>query len=118
MLREQLARLQSYGVNVEGLDHSRMLENLAPKAEFRVKCRLILDRIAQAEKVEVSETEVEETLVRYAETLGRPVEEVRQYYRQNNLLEPLRQQLRDEKIMKLIIGQAELTSEAEGRPKE
>lgn len=118
MLREQLARLQSYGVNVEGLDHPRMLENLAPKAEFRVKCRLILDRIAQAEKVEVSEAEVEETLARYAETLGRPVEEVRQYYRQNNLLEPLRQQLRDEKIMKLIIGQAELASEAAAPPKE
>ncbi|MCL6622042.1 MAG: trigger factor [Syntrophobacterales bacterium] len=118
MHREQLARLQSYGVKVEGLDHPRMLETLAPKAEFRVKSRLILDRIAQAEKVEVSEAEVEETLARYAEALGRPVEEVRQYYRQNNLLEPLRQQLRDEKIMKLIIGQAELHSEAPAAPKE
>jgi len=112
LLREQYERLHSYGVKVEGLDHPRMLEALAPKAEFRVKSRLILDRIAQAEGVEVSEAEVEETLARYADTLKRPVEEVRQYYREKNLLGPLRQQLRDEKVMKLIIAQAEVSPAA------
>ncbi len=108
MLREQMERLQSYGVKVEGLDHPKMFEALAPKAETRVKSRLILERIAQAEGVEVTEEDVQQTLARYAQIMGRTLSQVREFYQENNLLEPLKRQLRDEKTMKLIIEQAQL----------
>jgi trigger factor len=110
MLREQFERLQAYGVKVEGLDHPKMFEALAPKAEFRVKSRLILERIAAAEAVTVEDAEVQETLARYAQAMGRTLAQVTEYYRENNLLEPLKRQLRDEQTMKRIIAKAELGS--------
>ncbi len=108
MHREQLERLQSYGLKVEGFNHPKMLEALAPKAEFRVKSRLILERIAKEEGVEVTEEDLQATLARHAQAMGRTPAQVAEYYREHNFLEPLKRQLRDEKTMQLIIDQAQL----------
>jgi len=108
LLREQLAHLQQYNINFEGLDFQKMLENVKPKAEFRVRSRLLLEQIAVQEGITVEEAEVEEALQRRAEASGWTLAQVREYYREHRLLDLLRRQLRDEKIMQLIIDRAHL----------
>jgi trigger factor len=106
MLRDQLANLQQYNINFEGLDLQKMLDSVKPRAEFRVRSRLLLEQIAQQEGITVEESEMEAALQRLADSSGRTVTQVRDFYREHNLMDSLRRQLRDEKAMKMIIDQA------------
>jgi trigger factor len=108
MLRDQLANLQQYNINFEGLDFQKMLENVKPRAEFRVKSRLLLEQIARQEGITIEEAEVEDLLQRLAASSGKTVSQIREFYREQNLMDVLRSQLRDEKTMKMLIGKADL----------
>jgi trigger factor len=109
ILRDQVHFMQSQGLNLEGMDMEKMLERLKPKAERRVRVRLIFDKIAAQENIALEEGEFEAGLAQIAERSGRPMAQVKQYYEENNLMEGLRRQLLDEKVMKLILDAAELT---------
>jgi trigger factor len=108
ILRDQVQFMQSQGLNLEGMDLEKMLERLKPKAERRVRVRLIFDKIAAQENVALEEGELEAGLAQIAERSRRTTAQVRQYYEENHLMEGLRRQLRDEKVMKLILDAAEL----------
>ncbi len=118
MLRDQLANLQQYNINFEGLDFQKMLENVKPRAEFRVRSRLVLDQIARQEGFSVDEAEVEALLQRLAAGSGKTVSQVREFYRDNNLMDALRQQLLHEKTMKMLIEKAELSAAPVETPQE
>ncbi len=106
MLREQLAHLQQYNINFEGLDLQKMMDAVRPKAEFRVRSRLLVNQIARQEGVKVEESEVEAALQRLADARGLPVAQVRDHYRERNLLDLLRQDLLNEKVLKMLIEKA------------
>jgi trigger factor len=108
ILRDQLQFMQSQGLNPEGMDVERMLENVKPKAERRVRVRLIFEKIATQENVALGEGELEQGIARIAERSGRTTPQVRQFYEENNLMEGLKRQLRDEKVMQLIVDSAHL----------
>lgn len=108
ILRDQVQFMQGQGLNLEGMDMEKMLERLKPKAERRVRVRLIFDKIAAQENISLEEADLEEGLARIAERSQRPVSQVRQYYEENHLMDGLRRQLRDEKVMKLIVDSAQL----------
>jgi trigger factor len=108
ILRDQFQFMQSQGLNLEGMDVERMLENVKPNAERRVRVRLIFDKIAAQENVSLGEGELEQGIARVAERSGRTAPQVRQYYEENNLMEGLNRQLRDEKVMQLILDSAQL----------
>jgi trigger factor len=108
ILRDQVHFMQSQGLNLEGMDLEKMLERLKPKAERRVRVRLIFDKITAQENVALQAGELEAGLGNIAERSGRPMAQLKQYYEENNLMEGLRRQLLDEKVMKLILDAAEL----------
>jgi trigger factor len=108
ILRDQVQFMQSQGLNLEGMDLEKMLERLKPKAERRVRVRLIFDKIAAQENIALEEGELEAGLAQIAERSRRTLAQVRQYYEENHLMEGLRRQLRDEKVMKIILDAAEL----------
>jgi trigger factor len=118
LVREQLERLQQYGVQVAGMDPEKMLERARPGAERRVRARLILERIAAQEGLSVDAPELEGALADLAAKTGRELARVRQLYQEQGLLEPLRRQLRDEKTMKFILAKANLMSAAPERAQE
>jgi len=106
MFREQWQRLEGQGLNLAGLDHGKMLEALKPLAERRVRTRLLLGRIAAQENLTVDEAELQQGLERVAARSGRDAVQVRQFYQENRLMESLRQSLRDEKTLKLLLDEA------------
>jgi trigger factor len=108
ILRDQVHFMQSQGLNLEGMDLEKMLERLKPKAERRVRVRLIFDKIIAQENVALEAGELEAGLGNIADRSGRPMAQLKQYYEENNLMEGLRRQLLDEKVMKLILDAAEL----------
>jgi trigger factor len=112
ILRDQLQFMQSQGLNLEGMNVEKMLENLKPNAERRVRVRLIFEKIAAQENVTLGEGELEQGLTKIAERSGRTASQVRQFYEENNLMEGLQRQLRDEKVMQLILDSAHIAPAA------
>jgi trigger factor len=112
ILREQFERLVQHGVNLAGLDQEKMLESVRPNAERRVRVRLLLERLAAQEGVSIAADELEAGLERLAERSGRDLTQVRQFYQEHDLMEVLGRQLRDEKVMKLLLDKANLVTAA------
>ncbi len=112
MLREQLHWMEQQGINLEGLDFNKMLESVRPRAERRVRARLLLDRLAAQENLSLDKAEIDANLARLAEKRGQTIEQVRQHCQEQQVLEALTRQWRDDKIMKYIIDQADLVPSA------
>jgi trigger factor len=118
IFREQWDRLSQHGVNLAGVDHSKMLEAAKPLAERRVRIKLVLQKIAAQEGIDVDDAEVEATLARLAVHGGRDVAQVKKFYDEHDLLGTLRSQLRDEKTMKLLLEKANIAAAAPEAPVE
>ena len=106
MFREQWQRLEGQGLNLAGLDQEKMLDSMKPVAERRVQARLLLAQVALQEGLTVDDAELEQGLQQVAARSGRDLAQVRQFYRENELLESLRHSLRDGKTVKLLVDKA------------
>ncbi len=84
MMREYDQNLQMNGLNLElylkylGQDPKTFREQARPTAERRVKTDLLLDKVAEEEKIQVSDEEIEAEYARLAEQYGMEAEQVKQ----------------------------------------
>ncbi|MBM4283975.1 MAG: trigger factor [Deltaproteobacteria bacterium] len=108
LLADQMYRMQAHGLSVAGMDKEKLLEALKPAAERRVRGGLIMDRLAAREGIAVEDAELDAALARIAVTRGQEVTQVRQFYQEHHLMEGLRRQLRDGKVIKSLLDQATL----------
>lgn len=72
--------------------------NLQPRAEWNAKWQIILENIAEKEKIEVTDAELEELAKEESEKINIPVEKLLKYYKDSNRSESLV----EEKILKFI----------------
>jgi trigger factor len=112
MLREQAQQYRQYGMDIANMDTGKMAEVLKPMAERRVRVKLVLGRIARQEGLAVDDAEVDAALARIAVHSGREVAEVKKFYEEHNLREILRQELLDDKTMKMVQDKAEISAAA------
>ena len=110
IFREQWERLSQYGVKPEQMDHAKMLEAIKPMAERRARVKILLDRIADQEGITVDDSEADATLARIAVHSGQEVNEVRKVYQERDLMGSMKQQLRDDKTMKMLLDKAKVST--------
>jgi hypothetical protein len=73
MFEEYAQQLQSQGIPVDmylqyqGLDADKFKETLIPQADQRIRTRLVLEAVVDAEKIEISEEEFDAEISRLAE---------------------------------------------------
>ncbi|AEH53952.1 trigger factor [Heyndrickxia coagulans] len=83
MLQEFEQNLSAQGLNLElyyqfsGQNEEALRNQMKEDAEKRVRFNLTLEAVANAEKLEVSDEEVDEELKRMSEMYGMPVEDIR-----------------------------------------
>ena len=101
---ESLARR---GVRPEqaGLDWQRIREEMRPMAERRVHARLLLDAVAEAEPVVVTDEEFERALATLARAQKTTTPALRKALDENGRLAPLREQMRRDKTMRHLLGE-------------
>jgi trigger factor len=101
---ESLARR---GVRPEqaGLDWQRIREEMRPLAERRVHARLLLDAVADAEPVVVTDEEFERALAILARAQKTTTPALRKALDENGRLAPLREQMRRDKTMRHLLGE-------------
>ena len=89
MANDFAQRIQQQGLSVEqyfqftGLSEEKMMEELKPQAEKRIRTRLVLEAIVKAENIEISEEQVEEELGRMAEAYKLQVEKLKMFMGEN-----------------------------------
>lgn len=85
MKNEFAQRIQAQGINLEqylmftGMTEEKMLEELRPQAEKRIKTRLVLEAIAKAENIEVSDERVNEEVQKMAEAYNMEADKLIEY---------------------------------------
>ncbi len=85
MSQEFTQRLQSQGLTLEqyfqftGLTTDKMLEELKPQAVKRIQTRLVLEAIAKAENIEISDEKLEAELAKMAESYQMEVDKLKEF---------------------------------------
>lgn len=111
MVEDFAARLQQQGLSVEqyfqytGLTPDKIMEDMKPEALKRIKNSLVLEAIAKAENIEVSDEELEEELKKMADMYKMEVEKIKEF-----MQEAEQKQMKDDiavqKAVDLIVAAA------------
>ena len=82
-------RIMQQGMSVEqyfqftGLNEEKMMEELKPQAEKRIRTRLVLQAIVAAENIEVSDERLDEELQKMADSYQMKVEKLKEFMGEN-----------------------------------
>ncbi len=88
------------------------IERVRGEAKKVVKSILLLKRIAQIENIEVGEDEVEEKVLDIAAKRGMPVDALKKQLEEEERMDDIRLELRNEKVFEFIIDRGQITSAA------
>ncbi|RKQ61716.1 trigger factor [Thermovibrio guaymasensis] len=105
----QLMRLAQMGVNVQQLSPQAIFEMVRPTAEKTVKVKLLLEKVAELEGIEVTDEEVEEEIQKLANNLfGGDYVKARQSLQERGLLPLIKEDVRRQKALDRLIELAEV----------
>jgi len=107
LVHEYAESLTRRGVNLDraGVDWSKVGDEFRPLAERRVHARLLLDAVAGAEGIQLSEGEFERTLAALARAQGTTSPALRKSLDDSGRLSGLRSQLRRDKTIRHLLGE-------------
>ena len=89
MVEDFAQRIQSQGITLEqyfqftGLTAEKMMEDMKPQAIKRIETRLVLEAIAKAENIEITDEKVDEELAKMAESYNMEVEKLKEFMGEN-----------------------------------
>ena len=107
MLNDYAQQMQMQGISMDmymkftNSTVESMLEEMKPQAETRIKNSLVLEAIADAEKIEITDEDVEEELKRMAESYKMELEEIKKYMNDTET-ENIKKQLAVQKAVEII----------------
>lgn len=113
MLRRFEQQLSYQGFNLEmyaqltGQDVDSLKEQFKGDAEKKVRADLVLEAIAKAENIEVSDEEVEQEINQAAEEMNRDAAELRRLYEAQGIMDSLKQSLLIKKTIDLLVSSSE-----------
>ena len=100
---------QGVDLSRSGLDEEKLRDEYRERALRSVKSDLLLNRIGELEKIEVADEEMDQRLEEIARRTNRTRNQVDAYYRKNNLVEGLRAQVLEEKVLRFLLKSANVT---------
>lgn len=86
MVDEFAQRLQSQGLSVEqyfqftGLNHDKLMEQVKPQAEQKIKARLVLEAIVKAENITATDEDFDNEIARMAEAYKMEADKVKEMF--------------------------------------
>ncbi len=108
MLEEMARDMEAQGEDIKKLDVNEAVKNLTPGALFRVRTFLILHQLCEAEKVDVTDAEIEARLENIAKGARKPLPEIKAYYEKNRLIASLKTRMAHEKVLEIVLNQAKI----------
>jgi trigger factor len=117
-LERFLSRLVSQGVDPRnvGLDWQKLREDAKPEAEKDVRGSLILEKVAEAEAIEVKEEEVDELIRELAQERKEAPAALKTRLTRDGELSTIERRLRNQKALDLIYQNAKIKPKSETVP--
>jgi trigger factor len=115
MLSDYASALANQGVDLDGadIDWQRMAAEARPRAEKRVRARLLVDAAAEKNGLVVSEEELEKAIANMARSQKTSSVSLRRTLDRAGRLGELRQQLKREKTLNMLLGESSDPDETE-----
>ena len=115
MLQRAKLGMAMRGVDVRNmqLDEQRLRDELREQANDEVRAAFLIDAIADKEKVEVVEAEIEKKLAEMATARDKSVPRLKAELQKEGRLESVRHQIREEKTLDLLLSRAKITEKAQ-----
>jgi trigger factor len=112
MIEGAAERFARSGIDIRqlGLDLARMRADLREQALLQVRGALLLEAIADAEKLEPTEEDLQAEIAKIAEEIGAPLARVQQQMRGADARAALRNRIREEKAIALLSSSATIQS--------
>ena len=79
------------------------MQEMSKEANKRVKESLILEKIAEEEKIEISNSEVDEDIRKRAEDSNQNFYALKEIFQKNRVYEAIRDKIREEKVLKFLL---------------
>ena len=111
MLDDFAQRMQMQGLSMQqymqytGMDAAKMLEQMKPQAEKRIKTRLVLEKIAETENIEVTEEDINSELEKMASMYKMEVDKLKEYMGDAEK-ESIKKDLAVQKAVDLLVASA------------
>lgn len=111
MIEGAAERFARQGIDLRRLelDMARMRADLREQALLQVRGALLLEAIADTEKVEVTEEDLQAEVARIADELGMPLAKVQQQTRGEEARDALKNKIREEKALAVLSSAATIT---------
>lgn len=105
------AELAEKGIDEKTIEeHKKELAGqLAKEAENKVRLYFILDEIGAREEIGVEDAEVDGWLNTLATSYNQPFDQVKKYYEEHDLLGGVKEQLKEEKTLELLLAEANIS---------
>lgn len=123
MLREFERRLRSQGMTLDlyyqfsGQNEDALKEQMGGDAEKRVLNNLVLEAIAKAENIEATDADIDAELAKIAESMSRPVEEIRALLTGNENFDGLKQDIVVRKTVDFLVDNSKQKKASKAKAK-
>ncbi len=113
MIEGTAERFARQGIDLRQLqmDMSRLRADLREQALLQVRGALLLEAIAEAEKIEVTEEDLQAEIARIADEMGVPPQKLQQQTRSKETREALKNRVREDKALSLLTEAATVQAE-------
>lgn len=111
MLQGMLEGFMRRGIDPRqlGLNLDRMRDELRQRALLEVKGYLLLESIAEKEKIEATEDDLDKHFEKLAAEVNQPAEKVRAAFRRQDSIDSLKARLRQDKALAFLLSKANFT---------
>lgn len=107
---EQRLKYQNMTMEELGFTREGLAEKYRETAEKQVRRHLILSKLIDQEKLEISDEDLEKGLQEMADTVRQPLEEIKRYYEQNpERMDFFKHTLLEKQVLRLIIDNSDVT---------
>ena len=113
MVQDMARRMQSQGLSLDmylkytGTTVEQMKEQARPDAEKRIRTRLVLEAVAQAENIQISDEKVDEEVAKMAEAYKMEVEKLKSYMSESDVKQ-MKEDLAVQQAVDLLVAEAKL----------
>jgi len=104
--------MQQRGVDLRNIDDNFIqmaYGNMRTQAERDVRGAMLLDQVAEMEKVEITDAEIEEEIGKLAEYYRAPIEQVRESLEKEGGVDNIRNNLKTRKSIEAVVAHAKVT---------
>ena len=113
MVQDMARRMQSQGLSLDmylkytGMTVEQMKEQARPDAEKRIRTRLVLEAVAKAENIQISDEKVDEEVAKMAEAYKMEVDKLKSYMSESDIKQ-MKEDLAVQQAVDLLVAEAKL----------